>query len=74
VAAIATTAYAGFLVGPPLIGFTADRLTLPLALAFIVATSAAIAIFAPAVGRARLSPEQAKAEEVAALSIEEAAR
>lgn len=73
VAAIATTAYAGFLVGPPLIGFTADQLTLRLALTFIVLTSAAIALFASAVGRAGRSPLPTSGEDVAAFALEDAA-
>ncbi|MGI9420597.1 MAG: MFS transporter, partial [Geminicoccaceae bacterium] len=37
VAAVATLGYAGFLIGPPLIGLLADRVGLPLALGVVVA-------------------------------------
>jgi hypothetical protein len=46
IAALATIGYAGFLVGPPVIGFVADATSLTLALGLIFLACAAIAIAA----------------------------
>ena len=46
IAALATIGYAGFLVGPPVIGFVADATSLTLALGLIVLACAAIAVAA----------------------------
>lgn len=51
IAAVATCGYAGFLVGPPVIGFVADALSLRIALGFVVLLSLCAAICARAVGR-----------------------
>jgi predicted MFS family arabinose efflux permease len=48
-AAVSTTAYTGFLVGPPFIGFLAELTDLGYALYLVVALSVAIVIFAGAV-------------------------
>ena len=48
-AAVSTTAYTGFLVGPPFIGFLAELTNLGYALYLVVALSLAIVIFAGAV-------------------------
>ena len=48
-AAVSTTAYSGFLVGPPTIGFLAELTGLGYALYLVVALSLAIVIFAGAV-------------------------
>lgn len=45
-AAVTTTGYFGFLVGPPLIGFVADFLNLRVALGIVVVTSAIVAVLA----------------------------
>lgn len=45
-AAVTTTGYFGFLIGPPLIGFVADLLTLRVALGIVVVASAIIAVLA----------------------------
>jgi MFS family permease len=49
-AAVATCGYAGFLVGPPVIGFVANALNLRIALGFVVLLSLCAAIFARSVG------------------------
>ncbi len=46
IAAMTTMGYSGFLVGPPLIGFLAELVTLPLALAVVVLLCALIALLA----------------------------
>jgi len=46
VAAVSTSGYLGFLVGPPTIGFAADHVGLGMALYLIVALSAAVAVLA----------------------------
>lgn len=51
IAAAATTGYLGFLVGPPLIGLTAEFTSLPLALGLVVLFSALIIVLAPRVLR-----------------------
>ena len=51
IAAIATTGYFGFLVGPPSIGFAAELVGLGAALFIVVALSAAIVPLAGSVGR-----------------------
>lgn len=50
IAAVATCGYMGFLVGPPVIGFVADALSLRIALGFVVVLSLCAAAFARAVG------------------------
>ncbi|MCC5670318.1 MFS transporter [Nostoc sp. CHAB 5784] len=49
IAAVTTAGYFGFLLGPPLIGFTADLLTLRAALGIVVILSVIIAVLAPKV-------------------------
>ncbi len=49
IAAVATIGYAGFVVGPPVIGFVADATSLALALGLIVLACLAIALFAAVV-------------------------
>lgn len=48
IAAVSMFGYSGFLVGPPIIGFVAEALTLRAGLAIVVATSAVIALLASA--------------------------
>lgn len=50
IAAVATCGYVGFLIGPPVIGFVADVLSLRTALGFVVVLSLCAAVFARAVG------------------------
>ena len=50
IAAVATCGYVGFLVGPPIIGFVADVLSLRTALGFVVVLSLGAAVFARALG------------------------
>lgn len=50
IAAVATCGYVGFLVGPPVIGFLADALSLRVALSFVVLLSLCAAVCARAVG------------------------
>ena len=50
-ATVTTIGYLGFLIGPPLIGYAADLLTLRLALILVVVSSIAGALLAPAVRR-----------------------
>ncbi len=52
VAAVGTAIYVGILLGPPLIGATADHLTLRGALGLVVLLGVAIALLAPAVAPA----------------------
>lgn len=52
IAAISTASFAGFLVGPPAIGATADRLTLRGGLAIVALLGLLVAVLAPTVGRA----------------------
>ncbi|MGE3831072.1 MAG: MFS transporter [Parvibaculaceae bacterium] len=52
IAAVTTLGYAGFLAGPPLIGFAAEFVGLPAALGLIVLASLIIAVFARAAGAA----------------------
>jgi MFS family permease len=52
-AAVSTTGYLGFLVGPPTIGGLAELVGLPTALAVIVALAAAVALLAPTTRFAR---------------------
>ena len=47
IAGVSTMGYAGFLVGPPAIGFTSDTFGLRIALGFVVVCVASIAAFAP---------------------------
>ena len=57
IAAVSTTSFVGFLVGPPTIGVTADHLTLRGGLGLVVGLGVLIALLAPAVGRATIAPE-----------------
>lgn len=52
-AAVATTGYAGYLAGPPLIGLAAEETSLPAALWIVSAVCALIAVGAPAIPRER---------------------
>jgi MFS family permease len=52
IAAVTTLGYAGFLAGPPLVGFVAELTGLPAALGLIVLASLVIAAFARAAGAA----------------------
>jgi MFS family permease len=47
IAAISTAGYMGFFIGPPLIGWAADHITLRCALGLVVAATALIALLAP---------------------------
>ena len=49
-ATVSTLGYTGFLIGPPLIGFAAERTGLHAALGIIVATSVVAMLLAPSVG------------------------
>jgi MFS family permease len=49
IAAVATCGYVGFLVGPPVIGFMADALSLRVALGFVVLLSLCAAVCARSV-------------------------
>lgn len=49
IAGISTTGYFAFMVGPPLIGFIAERYTLPVALGLVVVFSAGITVLGRAV-------------------------
>lgn len=51
VAAVATTCYAAFLIGPPLMGFISDVASLRLAFALVGGIVTAVIILAPAVAR-----------------------
>ncbi|WP_035860710.1 MFS transporter [Kitasatospora cheerisanensis] len=53
VATASTLGYAGMLIGPPVIGFLADALSLPAALLTVAATSALAGLLAVTVGRHR---------------------
>jgi hypothetical protein len=52
IAAVGTAIYLGILLGPPLIGVTADHLTLRGALGLVALLGVAIALLAPAVAPA----------------------
>ena len=52
IAAVTTLGYAGFLAGPPLIGFAAEVVGLPMALGLVVIAVIIIAAFAQAAGAA----------------------
>jgi hypothetical protein len=52
IAAVTTLGYAGFLAGPPLIGFAAEFVGLPMALGLMVIAILIIAVFARAAGPA----------------------
>lgn len=54
IAAMSTMGYFGFLVGPPLIGFVAEMLTLRGALGLILISSAAIALLANSAARGKV--------------------
>lgn len=56
IAAVSTTGYGGFLVGPPLVGFAADLLGLPGALGMLVACLALVAMSSALVRPGRSSP------------------
>ena len=51
-AAVATTGYGGYLAGPPLIGFVAEAISLPVALGVVVAVCIVIAGYASRFGTA----------------------
>jgi MFS family permease len=53
IAAVATTGYLGFLVGPPLIGWLADYIGLTLALGTLVVLCAGIALGTPVISHLR---------------------
>ena len=55
-AAVSSTGYLGFLVGPPLIGGLAELVGLPGALVVVVALCAAVALLAPTTRFARPGP------------------
>jgi hypothetical protein len=48
VAVVTTMGYSGFLIGPALIGFTAQRASIDVAFMFIAAFALGIALLAPA--------------------------
>jgi len=50
-ATVTTIGYLGFLIGPPLIGYAADLLSLRIALGLVVVLSVAGALLAPSVRR-----------------------
>jgi len=52
-AAVTTTGYSGFMIGPPLVGFLAEALSLRAALLFPVALCLVAAALAPAIARER---------------------
>jgi MFS family permease len=58
IAAVATTGYFGFLVGPPSIGFAAELVGLGAALFIVVALSAAIVPLAGSIGRGQAQPDR----------------
>jgi fucose permease len=58
IAAVATMAYGGSMMGPPFIGFAAEATSLPMALGLLVVTSATIALLA---GRLTLRTSRAAA-------------
>ncbi|MDQ2904728.1 MAG: MFS transporter [Chloroflexota bacterium] len=62
IAAVATCGYAGFLVGPPVIGFVADALSLRIALSFVVVLSLCATVCAHAVSGDKL-PENGQSIE-----------
>jgi MFS family permease len=53
IAAVATTGYTGFLVGPPLIGWLADYIGLTLAMGVLVLLCAGIALATPVISHVR---------------------
>jgi MFS family permease len=53
IAAVATSGYSGFLVGPPLIGFVAEAFTLGVALGLVVVFIGLVAVFAYIIDRAQ---------------------
>jgi MFS family permease len=55
-AAVSSTGYLGFLVGPPTIGGLAELIGLPAALGVLVALAAAVALLAPTTRFARAQP------------------
>lgn len=65
IAAVATCGYAGSLVGPPVIGFIADALSLRVALGIVVVASLCAAACARAVNGGDRRPEQDRVLEVA---------
>lgn len=58
IAAVATTGYFGFLVGPPSIGFAAEAVGLGGALFIVVVLSAAIVLLAGSVGQKHKRPDE----------------
>src|SRR6185369_12270727 len=59
IAAVGTFGYVGFLSGPPIIGFAAELLTLPVALGLVVAALAWIALAARVTSPARRADARA---------------
>jgi len=66
IAAVSTASFFGFLVGPPVIGVTADHVTLRGGLALVAVMGVLIAVLAPAVGRAERTASAADRDAVAA--------
>lgn len=66
IAAVSTTGYLGFLVGPPAIGVTADHLTLRGGLAIVAALGVLVALLAPCLG---VAGHEKSASEPDAVSI-----
>ena len=64
IATVTACGYAGFLVGPPVIGFAADALTLRISLSLVVLLSLCAALCAPVVGENK----QAAQEQITTLS------
>ncbi|HWE63554.1 MAG TPA: MFS transporter [Chloroflexota bacterium] len=65
IAAVSTASFVGFLVGPPVIGVTADHVTLRGGLAIVAGLGILIAILAPAVGRAAAGSQTVDPESTA---------
>jgi hypothetical protein len=65
IAAVSTLGYFGLLAGPPIVGFTADAIGLPAALAIVAGLACAVTLLAPCVrpheagARARARLEEA---------------
>jgi MFS family permease len=72
VAAASTLGYGGFLTGPPLIGFLADRVGLPIALTSICVLAGAVSLLALAADRAEPGRERERGRVREAVSATEA--
>jgi MFS family permease len=70
IAAVATLGYAGFLAGPPLIGFVAEAATLAQALGLVVLACAIVGLSAAAVRRADADLKAAVEPDPTALRLE----